>query len=130
MQAATPEQEVHIQELVDYISTDILPKFFSDDTIEDFERKEILRLQVNKEAYNGTLKEAFQLISSLQAIIAVLETIQSEEIVETHKDVFRNNIDTLHDFGFSFPFTLEQFTTPLTLQQISLYARPENKYLV
>jgi len=126
--ASTPEQELHIEELIDYIYSEIFPLHFSDDYIVKMEEMNVLMPNSEELYYNGTLKEAFQLISSLQALIAVLETVQYEAIEDTHKDVFEKNIGILKQYGYSFPFTLDHFTSMRT-EVFSKYSKPTNMYL-
>lgn len=125
--AATPEQETHIEELVEYIYGEIFPRYFSDEEIVKLENLNVL--VHNDEIYNGTLKEAFQLISSLQALIAVVETVKDEEILLSHREIFEKNVKTLDEFGYSFPFNIEQFRAQKEELSISKFGKPANLYL-
>ena len=125
--AATPEQETHIEELVDYIYGEIFPQYFSDEEIVELESLNVL--VHNDDNYNGTLKEAFQLISSLQALIAVVETVKEEEILLSHREIFEKNVKTLDEFGYSFPFNIDQFRAPKEDVSISKFVKPANLYL-
>ncbi|QOR67265.1 YhcU family protein [Cytobacillus suaedae] len=125
--AATPEQETHIEELVEYIYGEIFPRYFTDEEIVKLESLNVL--VHNDDNYNGTLKEAFQLISSLQALIAVVETVKEEEILLSHREIFEKNVKTLDEFGYSFPFNIEQFRAQKDELSISKFAKPTNLYL-
>jgi hypothetical protein len=124
--AATPEQESHIEELIDYIYCEILPLYFSDEEIMELEELKVLTH--NEDYYNGTLKEAFQLISSLQALIAVVETVKNESVLKSHREIFEKNVSTLDEFGYSFPFTIDQFTFTKE-ESLSKYTKASNYYL-
>ena len=126
--AATPEQELHIGELIEYIYTEIFPLHFTDEYILKMQELNVLSPSEEELYYNGTLKEAFQLISSLQALIAVMETVQNEEIKHTHHELFRKNKDILKKYGYSFPLTIEQFAT-VKMNVISKFSKPTNMYL-
>lgn len=125
--AATPEQETHIEELVEYIYGEIFPRYFTDEEIVKLEKLNVL--VHNDDNYNGTLKEAFQLISSLQALIAVVETVKDEEILLSHREIFEKNVKTLDEFGYSFPFNIEQFRAQKDELSISKFVKPANSYL-
>ncbi|MFC4323882.1 DUF5365 family protein [Litchfieldia salsa] len=126
--ASTPEQENYIEELIQYIYSEIFPLHFSDEYIIQMEAIHVLVPREDELHYNGTMKEAFQLISSLQALIAVMETVQYEMIESTHEDIFSKNVSILNEYGYSFPFTLNQFSN-LRNDVISKYSKPTNLYL-
>ncbi|MCA1030764.1 YhcU family protein [Bacillus timonensis] len=126
--ASTPEQETHIKELVEYIYTSIFPEFFSDHYISKLEALNVLLPNEEDLHYNGTLKDAFYVISSLQAIIAVLDTVKDDIIDESHRDIFEKNVRTLEDYGYSFPLTIEQFSQTKH-DVISKYSKPTNVFL-
>lgn len=127
--ASTPEQEDHIEELIDYTYSTIFPRFFSDEDILKLEDMKVLYVKEQDNEYNGTLKEAFQVISSLQALIAVLETIQNEEVQDSHRELFDKNVRILDDYGIAFPFTMDQFIHPKD-EILSKYSKPMNQFLV
>ena len=124
--AATPEQESHIEELIHYIYCEVFPLYFSDEEIMKLEELKVLTH--NEDYYNGTLKEAFQLISSLQAVIAVVETVKHETVLRNHREIFEKNVRTLDEFGYSFPFTIDQFTFTKE-ETLSKYSKAANHYL-
>jgi hypothetical protein len=132
--ASTPEQEDHIGELVQHLLTNILPYYFTDKEIENLESQLSLHTGAVHDTftvYNGTLKEAFHIISCLQAIIAVIETIQDEGIKLKHRELYKRNVNMLRDFGFSFPFAIEQFTQQTkNPMMLSKFIRASNQFLV
>lgn len=132
--ASTPEQEDHIGELVQHLLMNILPYYFTDKEIENLESQLSLHTGAVHDTftdYNGTLKEAFHIISCLQAIIAVIETIQDEGIKLKHRELYKRNVNMLRDFGFSFPFAIEQFTQQTkNPTMLSKFIRASNQFLV
>ncbi|KAA0547385.1 hypothetical protein FZW96_10965 [Bacillus sp. BGMRC 2118] len=126
--ASTPEQENFIQELVNYMYTEVFPYYFSDSYIKELENLNVLK-PTSDDLYNGTLKEAFQLISGMQALICVIETVRTEEIAEHHREIFDKNVMILEEYGYKFPFTIEHFRTILQ-ETISSYSKPTSSYLM
>lgn len=127
--ASTPEQENHIEELVAYFYTDIFPEHFADDEIVKFKEFHVMSLKSVEENYNGTLKEAFQLISSLQAMIAVVEAIRHKPIEVDDRRIFDKNIKIIEEYGISFPFHLEHFLTS-SPDVTSEFVKPCNELLI
>ncbi|QFT88135.1 hypothetical protein FIU87_05745 [Bacillus sp. THAF10] len=126
--ASTPEQEEYIGELIQHLLTNILPYYFTDKEIENLQTETVHDTFSN---YNGTLTEAFHIISSLQAMIAVIESVQKESILTKHRDIFRRNVISLREFGFSFPYGLDQFTKKKNNGSFfSKFMRASNQYLV
>ncbi|KPB03154.1 MULTISPECIES: DUF5365 family protein [unclassified Bacillus (in: firmicutes)] len=132
--ASTPEQEDHIGELVQHLLTNILPYYFTDKEIENLAQQLSLHTGEVHDTfsdYNGTLKEAFHIISCLQAIIAVIETIQEEDLLTKHREIFKRNVNMLREFGFSFPFSIDQFVQKPSKPNIfSKFIRPSNHFLI
>lgn len=127
--ASTPEQEHHITELIDYMYSSIFPNYFEDEYIGKLEEWNVLTPKEEDAYYNRTLDKAFKVISSLQAIIAVLETIQEEGCQENHEDIFTKNVKILNEYGYLFPFKIEEFQRENNTQSLSKYSKPANQYL-
>lgn len=126
--ASTPEQEHHISELVDYIYSSIFPIHFSDDYIMKLCELKVLTPKEEDMYYNSTLSKAFHVISSLQALIAVIETVQCEEIKDNHEEIFEKNVNTLSEYGYSFPLKLEEFSC-VRAEVFSQFSKPTNHIL-
>jgi Family of unknown function (DUF5365) len=127
--ASTPEQENHITELVDYMYSSIFPTYFEDEYITKLEKWNVLAPKEEDVYYNRTLDKAFKVMSSLQAIIAVLETIREEGYQEYHGEIFAKNVQILNDYGYLFPFTIEEFQCVNNSDVLSKYSKPANQYL-
>ncbi|WP_456271997.1 DUF5365 family protein [Bacillus sp. AK031] len=126
--ASTEEQEDTIQELIKYIYCTIFPRYFTDDEIEEFENLEVLHTDTEHTNYNGTLKEAFQVISSLQTLISLIEADTTES---DYEEMYEHNLCILKSFNLFFPFELDHFRKSFDCQdKLSLYARPANQLLV
>lgn len=109
--ASTPDQEEKINELVKRFYRDIFPMYFSDKDIKNFEDQNVLNNETAQ--LDGTLKEAYHVIASLQTLLSILE---SRILSYDHQALYDKNVETLHEYGFIFPFSYDEF----------IYAR-ENK---
>jgi hypothetical protein len=127
--ASTPGQEEKILELASYFYTDIFPVYFSDEEIVEFERLDVLHTRPELLQQFSTLGDAFQVITSMQTLISILE---SGPIPEKYQNMFRRNVQTLTNYGICFPFNYNQFTDSkhLHLNYISTYIRPANQLLL
>ncbi|GIN62788.1 hypothetical protein J27TS8_27810 [Robertmurraya siralis] len=104
--ASTPDQEEKIKELVKTFYQDVFPLYYSDKEIEKFEDLKVLHTSTRHFEYFGTLKEAYQVITSLQTLISILE---STTLLVKHKSMFQRNVAILKEYGLFFPFDFEQF---------------------
>ncbi|BAD74851.1 hypothetical protein GBL_2993 [Geobacillus kaustophilus GBlys] len=129
MYAATPEQEHYMQYLLNYFYTDVFPYYFDDEQIRQFEEWGILSLDHEHVAYNGTMKEAFQIISALQSLITVIEHIGEHGDLEQYEWLFVRNQKILARHGIAFPFHAKQFTCR-RLWPCSVYAPPASQWVI
>ncbi|MGM0846307.1 MAG: DUF5365 family protein [Bacillota bacterium] len=126
--ASTEEQEETIQELITYIYCTIFPRYFTDEEIEQFEQLEVLHTNTDYTRYNGTLKEAFQVISSLQTLISLIET---DAVKSDYEEMYEHNLSILRGFNLFFPFELNHFQECYQYpDKVSVYAKPANQLLV
>lgn len=129
--ASTEEQEKYIEELVQQMYTEIFPMYFPDKMIEEFEELSVLKPDETAE-YNGTLQEAFQIMSSLQVLISLLENVhETERNVEKYKEMYEKNLKTLAHYGYKFPLSFDQFrSVSLREGQFSRFVKPANKWII
>lgn len=127
--ASTPGQEEEINELVRYIYTHIFPLYFDDEEIKEFERLKVLYTSHQYSDEYGTLKDAFQVMASLQTIISVLELPSLDEEYST---LFNKNAEILHKFGLFFPFSYDQFIEAKSMHKclFSIYTKAANQILI
>lgn len=127
--ASTPDQEEMIKELVETFYRDIFPLYYTDNDIKKFERLQVLHTSTRHFEYFGTLKEAYQVITSLQTLISIL---QSQEPQPKYKSLFQNNAAILKDYGLFFPFDYEQFLDAKDMKDnlFSVYSKAANELLV
>jgi hypothetical protein len=126
--AATHEQDNKIQELISHMYCTIFPDYFTDEEIEQFEDMEILHTTNRNFEYCGTLKEAFQVISSLQTLISIVECGVRDEVYE---DMFYHNVQILQGFGLFFPLSFDQFTDESECKHsLSVYSKAANQLLI
>lgn len=123
--ASTPSQEEEICGLVRYIYSTVFPLYFSDEEIREFEQLKVLK---TPEDFN-TLKDAFQVMTSMQTIISILE---SPALYEHYESIFNKNVANLQEFGLFFPFEFEQFVVAKNLKNgiFSIYTKAANELLV
>ncbi|WP_057767687.1 YhcU family protein [Cytobacillus praedii] len=127
--ASTPEQEEEIRNLVQKMYSTIFPNYFPDEDIKEFKQLNVLHTSTRHFEYFGTLKEAYQVIVSLQIITCILET---ENLGERYEKIFDKNVSILHDFGLSFPFTFSNFYQGKGMKNdmLSMYTKAANELLI
>lgn len=127
--ASTPSQEQEICELVRYFYSNIFPLYFTDDEICQFERLKVLHTSGKHVEDFSTLKDAFQVMTSIQTIISILE---SSEYDEQYASLFNKNVSTLQEFGLFFPFDYDQFIEPKGMKNsiLSIYTKADNELLI
>ncbi len=123
--ASTPGQEEEICELVGYIYSNVFPLYFTDKEINEFEHLKVLH---TPDDFN-TLRDAFQVMTSLQTVISILE---SPTLDEQYAALFNKNVSTLQEFGLFFPFEFEQFVEAKNMKNsmFSIYTKAANELLV
>lgn len=127
--ASTPGQEEEISGLVQYIYSNVFPHYFTDNEIREFERLKILNTSNDVIEDYSTLKDAFQVMASLQTIIAILELTSLED---EYSEVFNKNAENLQRFGLFFPFQYEQFVLAKSTKKFvfSTYIKADNQMLI
>jgi hypothetical protein len=123
--ASTPSQEEEINELVRYIYSNIFPLYYTDEEINQFEQLKVLH---TSEDFN-TLKDAFQVMTSIQTLISILEASQLDD---QYTLLFNKNVETLQEFGLFFPFKYEHFEVAKCIRanMLSIYSNADNELLV
>lgn len=126
--ASTPEQRTKIVELTKQIYSDVFPIYFSDRQIQEFEKRNILQFNSNEFQQMDTLKDAYQVIASLQTLIHILQSTDVHQYMET----YYKNISILEEFGITFPFEFSQFLDSGVAknENISVYTKVANEFLV
>ena len=71
----------------------------------------LLQFDINRKLYNGTLKEAFQVMTALQTVTLIIESVNKFDAEEYLKytDKFNFNVDLLNYYGLFFPFNFQYF---------------------
>ncbi|MCU9612562.1 YhcU family protein [Caldibacillus lycopersici] len=128
--ASTPEQESKIKHLVEYFYSTIFPKYFSDDEIHSFIEWNFLNVS-NQNQLSGTLKESYQIISSLEILISLIESNHMENR-HHYQQMFEKNAEILNEVDMTFPFTYDQFMgdKDISLESGSIYIKAANEWLV
>jgi hypothetical protein len=127
--ASTPGQVEKVVELAHYFYSSILPLYFTDEDIKEFEKHKVLYTTKEQIENFNTLGDAFRVITSLQTIISILE---SQDLLDKYSPVFEKNAQTLREFGIYFPFQYNEFVEALRIENdyISIYSKAANHYLV
>nr|WP_144928176.1 DUF5365 family protein [Paenibacillus bovis] len=131
--ASTEEQELKLQELVSYMYSSVFPRYFCDREISEYDAMKILHLPEEKDNRLFTLDTAFQAISSLQVIIAILEILPHQKQDKQEEQLFNKNVKMLEQTGLSFPFNFANFTCKNISDAdaiCSMYAEPMNEILI
>ncbi|WP_404331091.1 DUF5365 family protein [Mesobacillus maritimus] len=127
--ASTPGQLEKVEELAQYFYSSILPLYFADEDIKEFEKHKVLFTTKEQLENFNTLGDAFRVITSLQTIISILE---SQDLSDKYSPVFEKNAKTLREFEIYFPFQFSEFVEALRVDNdyISIYSKAANHYLV
>lgn len=124
---ATEEQKQYIHSLIEQFYTCIFPKYFTDDEIETFQSLGVLQFEAS--TYDGTLKEAFTIISALQSLQAIIEFVSFHHRSAHYEQLFQRNIEQLEQHGISFPLTLEHFLHEKD-EYVSMYMKPIHAWVM
>nr|WP_197969877.1 DUF5365 family protein [Mesobacillus harenae] len=116
-------------ELTRYFYTNVLPLYFSDNDILEFERVKVLHMTREHLDNFSTLGDAFKVLTSLQTVISILE---SASFKNKYEPIFQKNAQTLREYGICFPFSFEQFSEVNYMpgELISVYTKVANSMLV
>ncbi|MCM2533795.1 YhcU family protein [Neobacillus pocheonensis] len=127
--ASTPSQEEEINGLVRYIYSIVFPLYFTDDEISEFEDLKVLDTSVQHFEDFSTLKDAFQVMASMQTIISILE---SAVLHDHYSSLFEKNVSNLQEFGLFFPFDFDQFVEAKNMKNsmFSVYTKAANELLI
>ena len=108
---STTEQEKTIDQLLVNLRYSILPLYVSEEKLSAYDSMGLLQFNSQRNLYNGTLKEAFQVMTALHTVISIIENkkeFKYEEYLKYEKK-FNCNMDLLNYYGLFFPFTLHSF---------------------
>jgi len=127
--AAPAEMEHYIEELTEQLLYDLLPQYVSDERLQHIHSHYLLgHHDESNPLYNGLLDEALQVISSLQTVIALVESIQHRPIKKSDRDRFGKNVRILSKFGFIFPLSIELFERENLLVSYSQHSSQTEYY--
>ncbi|MCM3456820.1 YhcU family protein [Heyndrickxia oleronia] len=130
--ASTEEQEKKIVELINQLYTQIFPFYYEDEEIAEFKKMGVLHIeQLHFENFN-TLKDAFQVIASLQTIITILEEKMQKPLHHYYGKLFNRNIDLLETYDIFFPFNYSIFNRKdkILFDSFSIYKKAANEILI
>lgn len=128
--ASTSEQEEKIVALVNRLKKDLLPRFFGRKELEKMYESGILDITEEHFEQFGNLRDAFQVITSLQTIAAILETKNPDRLPMTYQEMFEKNTMILQEFGIQFPFFFSHFTNKRNVASLWEHEAPVHTYLM
>ena len=132
--SSTVEQDQEIEYLISKFYSSVFPQFFTEAEIQHFQEIGVLQANKSDFSYNGTLRDAFQVITCLQIMITVLEKKAANQSASLKlQKMFEQNNTLLNQYGIFFPFNYEHFTyiSDENYKQIDLkYTKPANQYLI
>ncbi|WP_233522912.1 DUF5365 family protein [Peribacillus saganii] len=133
--SSTIEQEQEICDLVADFYESIFPRYFSDKEIRHLADLGVLHTQSKNFSYFGTLKEAYQVMTSIQVIMSILERkdMLDFRIDRKSEELFIHNARLLNDYGLFFPLTLDHFTVlqeDRTEKSFYVYTEAANQLLI
>ena len=131
--ASTKEQEEKIDELIQYVYSFIFPQYFKDHEIDTFIDLKVLHVDPNQQDQLYTLTTAFKAITSLQAIIHILELSNQTTDRSYLSYLFDKNVKILEETGLFFPFLYKNFILKNNKAfhlTCSIFSPPSNQYLI
>ena len=129
VQASTPCQEEEIKKLIKQVYSEVFPIYFSDKEIQTYEKYNVLYMSTNHLERFSTLKEAYQIIASLQTLITILK---NERFDDQYIEIFYKNVSTLVEYDLYFPFEYEHFSESKIRgnERLSMFTSAANEILI
>lgn len=109
---STEEQEQEIANLVRHFYESVFPNYFTEEEILHFEEIGVLMPNKSTFTYFGTLRDAYQVMTCLQVLLAIIDKTEKENSMVTDRkseELFHRNITRLNECGIFFPFGYEHF---------------------
>lgn len=131
--AATTEQEEVIEQLISNLRSNILPMCVSEMDLKTYTEMGLLQFSRHSHLYNGTLREAYQVMTALQTIIFIIEAVNDdpEVAIIQYLDLYMNNVSIITNFGLFFPFQLCSFQKKgISKEFIPLYSQSINQLIM
>lgn len=109
--ASTDEQDEEINQLILNLRSNVLVQYISREELEIYDDLGLLQFASNRNLYNGTLREAFQLMTALQVVTDIIDRVANTTLVleEKYNQIFALNVEKINYYGLFFPFNLQFF---------------------
>ena len=129
VQASTPCQEEEIKKLLKQVYSEVFPIYFSDKEIQTYEKCNVLYMSTKHFERFSTLKEAYQIIASLQTLITILK---HERFDDRYIEIFYKNVSTLVEYDLYFPFEYDHFSESEIRgnERLSMFTSAANEILI
>lgn len=116
-----------------YLRSQILPRYVSEEDLEKYTEMGLLQFSTQGNLYNGTLHEAFQVMTALQTIAFIVSdlNVSSQNELFKYTQLFDRNIAIINYYGILFPFNLSFFLKEKQEQDFLLFPlEPVNEYII
>lgn len=109
--SSTVEQDEEIDQLIKNLRESVLPSYVSGEEWNQYEKMGLLQFAQHGNLYNGTLREAYQLMTALQTVTDLIHIVSTGnfKVEENYFEIFQKNSNKLNYFGLFFPFDLHFF---------------------
>lgn len=107
--SSTEEQNREIETALFHLRSTILPSYITSQDLDKYDEMGLLQFSIYENKYNGTLKEAYQLMTALQVIATIIEHVSQSLDYSQYEELFKRNAQIINNFGLFFPFTLQCF---------------------
>ena len=111
MFASTNEQEEEINQLIMNLRSNVLSQYMPKEELEIYDEMGLLQFAPNSNLYNGTLREAYQLMTALQIVTDIIDVLVNAggDVEEKYYRIFARNVEKISYYGLFFPFDLQFF---------------------
>ena len=109
--ASTDEQEEEINQLIMNLRSTVLSQDISREELERYDEMGLLQFAPHRNLYNGTLREAYQLMTALQIVTDIIDVFVNSggDLEEKYYQMFTRNVEKINYYGLFFPFDLQFF---------------------
>lgn len=109
--ASMAEQQEEIEDLLDALRCDILPMYLTVEELDAYVEMGLLQFNDHNTQYNGTLREAYQLMTALHTLITIIGLVNrcTEQELGQYRNLYDRNVHIINQFGLFFPIVMDRF---------------------
>ncbi|WP_042349921.1 DUF5365 family protein [Bacillus massiliigorillae] len=128
--SSTDEQEQEIETILFNLRSTILPSYILSQDLDKYNEMGLLQFSNYSNKYNGTLREAYQLMTALQTVATIIDYVSKSVECQQYEDLFNRNAQIINNFGLFFPFTLQCFRNRIPANgYVFTFAEAENQII-